>query len=970
MIQKKIFLLIVLVGILSLTTNVFACELTATWSSSNDATYYVSTNDSEIENEDINSNKVGIYSVSLNTTKVGIDNFFVISLVLSHGDGTDEESSVVDNVDLTLSLKDSLNQTISSDDILINNIDLEQDFINNQIQNIGVNRNETTEITIFYKNIVQNNLNLLIELSGQNIDSDYRLFETMLDLIEDSENDSEDNEINLDDAQYFKIESQESKTQNGQNNYVFEVSKNNTNGNINDLIKEHKNFTINFNFENCEDYDKVYLRLYNNWIFNILESSQNITIKTNSDNVPVALELNGDQHPKKLLFVVNNDAILEIIDDLGTSYVAEQSTINSTNVILNNSLENRFSTKILFDVPEIIVNGFAQIKIEEKEREEINIKNNKKPYGVDFIFKNITVNNESKLDFMSFSEGFEQKNSKQRRKRGRHTYNDAFLEKVLNDWYDEYSTISNFVEFFNVWKFYGINQTFKNYDGHYGGIMFIKGNEINNFGEINIDVSGGKGGYGDSPEGYGKLNAFYGGLGGDVFFIIDENMFNYSDSKLEIKLSGGDAGNGGQGRRSPGGAGGLGGSSFLLINNLESVENSKVDIKMNGGQGGDGNTERKNSSSDGCSIKLGGFGGHGGNIYFNINNISNIDSLLDVELISGSGGKGAEGRSSCAGGQGGHSGFVFIDKFNLINNQSYNIEDNNGIYFKLEVGNKGQRCDDADDDDGWFGTYGSFLDININNLQNKSNMEFLLNNKYSLQEYGDYEIKEMPLPKGATVNLNVTNGSYLPSKIKLLKKTENEDAENYMYNSKIDINSCYVNLLSLDNNFEYYSKELTINSANDYYFIDNISHPNKNDDQFFKINTSTNNNCNFCMATDLKNDIYRTDKDLYIYSKEELTDPEFKIYIKLSNNNNQLIYKNNNNIDPVFDEKLQLYKYKLSTETLKPEENGLPFWYSINNFQFEDDDRLFCYGQEYLVKIKTNGNDYTEFPFTILFEDY
>ncbi len=548
-------------------------------------------------------------------------------------------------------------------------------------------------------------------------------------------------------------------------------------------------------------------------------------------------------------------------------------------------------------------------------------------------------------------------------------------------------------------------------DGTHGHIynLLVKG-AINNFGEFNVNVFGGAGSNGrdaQHDDGTPKTGGT-GGTGGDVSFSFNK-FYNYR--LTNINLEGGVGGTGGIGSRvkpesgifgtssrsRPSGLGGFGGSAFLNTSNIYNQEASEANIVIKSGDGGNGGQIHDDCANINNGPCYAGMGGHAGHVSININKIYNNNSTIDLKTTAGKGGDGglivgdSLNRDKDYSEGAGYGGIVFLNKFNNI----YNVDGDLTLEFVSGLGGVGAEDSPRETR---HGSDGSMSDILIENLANysdnfkiikravvnngaeKYNKTFYMistnlvcsgdDNEYSRSDCSIFSEwngtggvgagNTISLPKptsGDVIVENMLEGSVLPQEVSLDGEGDLEAV------SSISIDGCYVNnLFDLSKTIDYSGfSNLSITSANNDHFKNKICFSG---DPEFDFKT----NCNFCQATDLKNELYRTDKKLYVYSNIDSNINSLEINYWVSGSVGPSIYINKDSIPAEYDENLELYKYELSIDTLEP--NNLPFWYS-SDYEFESDDRLFCYGQRYFMKITfEDDTEFTSFPFTVLFEDY
>lgn len=510
--------------------------------------------------------------------------------------------------------------------------------------------------------------------------------------------------------------------------------------------------------------------------------------------------------------------------------------------------------------------------------------------------------------------------------------------------------------------------------------------------EINLKTNDGKNGKDEEHE--GDEDSSRGISSGDLVFKLGK-LINYGDS--EITLITGDGGKGGQPHSEdttterqglPGGS-----SGFLSadIRNIENTEN--LIINLNTGNGGNGSHSPKDDATD--DSFNGGNGGDAGSVQINkINNFYN-SGVLKISAIAGNGGWAGTSRYSGTNdcdwgtvtfgvfsdeqdnhGDSGNGGSISDLNISTLINKSNNFE----IYMK--AGELGKRnvadgtCTQYQLDKP-FGKPGVLGNVNIGFLENYVqgiNITSKLN--FSMADYqlaataqandstddggesGDTgymrKLDDLGI-KVTNVNINyLKNGSSLP-KIIDIKNPQ----ENILFDNFINITGCYIQPTQLDYEF---------NGATGIY-ASNIDFLRTVVPDYVGL---TYRFCPHCEVMPLDDTQNRYTRDYSLYSNTNgivnigdlnihYSNPlDQSIYYTKRTDDKQLpVYTNKNPISGEWNPKINSYEYKIKPEDLNyyshtPEED-------IDLLNQEDN--LFCYGQEYIINGKINAGAIKPFNF-------
>ncbi len=467
-------------------------------------------------------------------------------------------------------------------------------------------------------------------------------------------------------------------------------------------------------------------------------------------------------------------------------------------------------------------------------------------------------------------------------------------------------------------------------------------------------------------------------------------LANYGNLDINLKT-----GNGGNGLTKEGdegwlsadddpNSGGNGENSGDLNVNIKDIENFKdfiINLKTgNGGSGG-------NTAVDDCSGAYvdedfdGGNAGSAGNI-----NIKSIDQINNqgnfyITAIAGDGGVGGSQRGCCdngTNGNGGNGGSIFdLNISRLLNKKSDGTNPNPKFKVDIKNGALGKIVldDCAGETSDLLGKPGGLGNINIDFLENDSpdKLEIISAFNFTTEEYqlavtstnndGDDEaansgnMRQLPdlNLKLSEIKINyLKNGSYLPKNISASIPIDNDE----YFNNDIRIDGCYINPTAVNYNI----KDDTIIGATN---PDAISVVNPNFDLTYRF-------CPHCEIMPLDDTQNRYTRDYSLYSNTNgivnigdlnihYSNPlDQSIYYTKRTDDKQLpVYTNKNPISGEWNPKINSYEYKIKPEDLNyyshtPEED-------IDLLNQEDN--LFCYGQEYIINGKINAGAIKPFNF-------
>lgn len=483
------------------------------------------------------------------------------------------------------------------------------------------------------------------------------------------------------------------------------------------------------------------------------------------------------------------------------------------------------------------------------------------------------------------------------------------------------------------------------------------------------------------------------------------------------------------------------GTSGYLKLDINSINNyGVVNIKLKTGDGGDGGNRGDDDIQGGDDYHQdGGFGGHSGDVNFNIKFIENYNDLI-INLETGKGGKGGYSAiddtddEHMDGGNGGSTGNIHLGEIEkIINYKKIEME-----FITGDAGFGGvQRAESSSDCDnghnGWGGSSGSIDDINIETLLNKSvSSTFKLGLKNG--SFGEIDITPNKSCKaenkagGAILTFGApgkigdvtigflenksSNGLDITSIFNLTQRqydlavvaTSNNgiDGEDNGGNMRqlpdlnLKLSNIKINYLSNGSylpktifasipidNYEYFNNDIRIKGCYinpttvDYEIKDHTRIEATNSDVISMLNSEfdlTSNYCPHCevMPLDDSQNRYTRDyslfsningtidtRDLNVYYSNPLN--QSKYYTKRTDNKQLPVYTNKNPISGVFNQKTNNYEYKIKPEDLiyyshTPEDD-------IDELNQED--YLFCYGQEYILdgKITSDGGTIKNFNF-------
>ena len=500
---------------------------------------------------------------------------------------------------------------------------------------------------------------------------------------------------------------------------------------------------------------------------------------------------------------------------------------------------------------------------------------------------------------------------------------------------------------------------------------------VNNSNDFNLSIIGGDSSDGYIPSGEGDTQGGTSFIGGSVTILL--NQLNNSGN-VNLELKSGFGGNGGQGQESPdntgspgdGGWGGYGGNIFYRINQLINNIDGNLNINLITGNGGNGGLTGFDHGGTNVTkdYAVAGSGRDGGNIYFGLLlnwpdiNYSNLDliynkGILNFNVTPGKGGNGGtkynhgcgcDDFPDCASGKdgsGGNGGNIYDLNVNFIYNNS---EDMN---LTLTSGNKGFKTGCLENPvDGIDGNVNKII---INYFDNKKEDSISINS---------FNSKNSITSNDFIVNYLRPN-SYLPAKINLLRKENIED-------SKINISGCFIGAKQSLNQYDFYTHNLNLSLLN--MSSDVINSINFYGIQDFNYQAPTSLTCNYC---DLNESSSKIAGSYSIYSTIDgnINANDLNIYYA-STTGNKLglvnpiyygypLYRNKAKINGVLDPKTGLYQYIIKPENL--------FWYDnpeyILNKSLEKESKPYCTGQQYYIEGKIEGTSFG-FPFTPIFKQW
>jgi hypothetical protein len=509
--------------------------------------------------------------------------------------------------------------------------------------------------------------------------------------------------------------------------------------------------------------------------------------------------------------------------------------------------------------------------------------------------------------------------------------------------------------------------------------------------------------------------------GGDV--KLDTNNI-YNKGLLNVNLisaDSGDAKNAYDCHEKNGGNSENAGDVNLNINSVYNLQD--INFNILSGNGGDGAKGSSSAVGEGCSLSKkpgwGGDGGNAGNIHFNINNIYN-EGLVEKNLISGNGGLGADsgfdgGANSnqadyAEGGNGGSGGSIY---FSSLNNDLFNIKNNGQIIFSVLAGNGNNGGDKINRPEegkaGNGGDGGTIKDIFFDFIENNDYfyLNFVSGSKgvkgenpnpgedgshgqtsdleidYLINNSSDFSIvlnsKKLNIDNSYTSNISINKihtASYLPKK--LSAHTDFTASSNV--NRSININNaCYIK--EPNTNLEYSAQFISINSANQDVFKGDIQAP-----EGITPTYSENDSCSVCDYIDFENkdEIFpsntghKSNQEYSLFSNHQgsINEGELKIFYsknnplftKIESYNPFLeeelpLYTNKEEISSEYNEKMDIYEYKIKPENLK--------WYFDGNKDLTDKE-IYCYYQNYRIegeiKLDNGIEKNFNFPFTPIFK--
>lgn len=519
----------------------------------------------------------------------------------------------------------------------------------------------------------------------------------------------------------------------------------------------------------------------------------------------------------------------------------------------------------------------------------------------------------------------------------------------------------------NDGKSKGVNKTLckvEDKDGTNSGNIIFKTVSITNYGNTNISLETGKGGDGVKREredcgGNFDQSGGNGGDSGNLDFNIT-SIYNYGELTLDLKT--GVGGNGGYSSIDDtkdeyfnGGNGGSTGN--IYISNIEQIINyDSLTFNATTGDGGFGGVQRANNLNDHCDKGTNGFGGSSGNIsdikITTLLNKANANFKLNIE-------NGKLGEIDISVGK------ACISE-NWTTDYKYNI--------------KGQTQTKCGDIPLTFGAPGKLGDITIDFMENKSINGLEIKSSFAFTEE-QYNLAVVATSNGgidradnggnmrqlpdlnlrlSDIKINyLSNGSYLPRKI-----FANIGVKNYEYfDNNISITGCYINPTKVDYKVNDNTKIVASNpdavsNLNPYFDMKSRYCPHC--EAISLDDTQNRYTRNYSIFSNIRGTINIGDLNIY-YS-----DPSYQLeyYTKRTDNKQLPVYTNKALIEGSLNPKINSYEYKIEPKDLiyyshTPEDD-------INYLNQED--YLFCYGQEYILKGKINGDKSFSFPFVPLRE--
>jgi len=474
---------------------------------------------------------------------------------------------------------------------------------------------------------------------------------------------------------------------------------------------------------------------------------------------------------------------------------------------------------------------------------------------------------------------------------------------------------------------------------------------------------------------------------GDLDLNIN-SIINYG--KIVVDLETGKGGNGGKAidnditcldaivgsdYRQHGAEGGSAGDISLDIKNIINYVNFSVIV--NTGDGGNGS--HTSIDVDYAEDWTGGSGGNSGYINFKSIELIKNQGNFNLNAVAGNGGnagtkRGNAGTIRGTHGNGGNGG--------SISDLNIDVIQNNSLDFKINLQSGGwggiSFLDNSHGTQNYYGIPGLASNIDINFLENTqpaielisllsfTNEQFQLTGNTHGSDGKKYTVKSVTDLGIKVTNINIhnlKNGSYLPKSINIRSEPEHP-----IFDNSINISGCYVQPSQVTYNL---NGGLHLYATN----IDSLR-------PFLSAGTSTTHKyCPHCEIIDLTDEINRYTRkyniytnisgkinpgDLQIFYSNPTTNEIY--YTKRVDNTEKPVYINKEEITSTLNEKIGMREYKL-------ENNKLVWFGSSVDEDREDlaeDEYLFCYGQEYIIKGKiTIGTDNVkrfEFPFVPLRE--
>lgn len=436
------------------------------------------------------------------------------------------------------------------------------------------------------------------------------------------------------------------------------------------------------------------------------------------------------------------------------------------------------------------------------------------------------------------------------------------------------------------------------------------------------------------------------------------------------------------------------GNSGSINFNITNIENNnQLNINLKTGDGGTGG----NSVIDLCTGAAidepinGGDGGNAGDITISkIEQIKNFGELT-LEISGGNGGYAGSQRAerdwACDfghNGSGGNGGSISDLNIGILQNKLYNsvfnLKINSGTLGKVTL--LPDSCADDPNNNGGkedtsFGFPGNIGNINIDFLENNSANDFEIISNFNFTP-NDYDLAIAATNNGGidgidngadmpsiallspylrlsdiTINY-LRNGSYLPKKIYAYTTIENYS----FFNNDLRIDGCYISPTTVNYDIK---DDVIIVATNP----ESISVLNSNFDLTYRF-------CPHCEIMPLDDTQNRYTRDYSLYSNTNgivnigdlnihYSNPlDQSIYYTKRTDDKQLpVYTNKNPISGEWNPKINSYEYKIKPEDLNyyshtPEED-------IDLLNQEDN--LFCYGQEYIINGKINAGAIKPFNF-------